>query len=81
MSKANNRLRMAQLVVDFTSIGVHSFPRDYITKYCPYKQGDKKYKWFTSAANVWNLRNTDEKIIKVFEKAFQDAQNEFEPSI
>lgn len=73
-----NKLRMAQLVCDYQEIGINEFPREYIEKYCPFVRYEKKHKWYRSASNVWNLRNGDSKIIEAFEKAYNDAKNEFE---
>ncbi len=74
----DNRLIMAQIAVDFSEIGIKNFPRDYIAEYCPKTDPLEIHNWFMEARDVWNLRNSNKKIIEVFEKAFIDAKEEFE---
>jgi len=72
------RLEMAKLSSEYSAMGIKKFPKEYLEKYCPKKKPLDIHNWFVSANNVWNLRNVDESIIKIFKKLYQDLINEID---
>lgn len=76
MTTKEKKLEMAQLLSKFMAIGINSFPREMVEKYCPNNLSPSEIsQWFNSSQNVWLLRNGDSEIISIFRKVYDDAVN------